>query len=133
MEIFTLFDSVKYFKVEFALTPSEDTYDQIAMIIEDSFDMKSSVKLTAATIKKSEISIDCEHSKDYAELSIHTSNQEGLLAYIVHILEELQINILTAKIHSTKNRANDNFLIEKEHTMCDNATKAIDKLVQGNV
>jgi [protein-PII] uridylyltransferase len=133
MDIFTLFDSVKYFKVEFALEPSEDTYDQIAMIIEESFDMERTVKLTSPTIKKSEISIDCEHSKDYAELSIHTSNQKGLLAYIVQNLEELHINILTAKIHSTKKRANDNFLIEKEHSMCDNAIKAIDKLVQGNV
>lgn len=133
MEIFTLFDSVKYFKVEFALTPAKDTYDQIAMIIEEAFDMERSVKLTAPTIKKNEITIDCEHSKEYAELSIHTSNQKGLLAYIVNILEELQINILTAKIHSTKKWANDNFLIEKEHSMCDNATKAIDKLVQGNV
>jgi [protein-PII] uridylyltransferase len=131
MDIFTLFNEVKYFKLEFALQPSSDTFDQIKMIIEESFDMSKSVKLAQPTIKASEISIDCEHSKNYAELSIHTTNQKGLLAYLVQNLEDLSINIVTAKIHSTKNRANDNFLIEKEQNMCNNAKNIVTKLTKG--
>ncbi|MEA3523870.1 MAG: DUF294 nucleotidyltransferase-like domain-containing protein [Campylobacterota bacterium] len=131
MEIFTLFNDVKYFKLEFALQPSADTYDQISMILDEAFDMTRKITLSQPVIKRSEITLDCEHSKQYAELSIHTSNQKGLLAFIVHIFEELHINIVTAKIHSTKNRANDNFLIEKEHKMCDNASSIMKKLSKG--
>lgn len=128
MEIFTLFDEIKYFKLEFALQPSPDTYDQICMILEDSFDMTRTVKLAQPSILKNQITVDCEHSKTYAQLSIHTTNQKGLLAYIVQNLEDLHINILTAKIHSTKNRANDNFLIEKDRNMCNNTDDIITKL-----
>ncbi len=132
MDIFTLFNDVKYFKLEFAFQPSLDTYDQIRMIIEESFDMSKTITLSTPHILKKQIRLDCEHSKQYAQLNIHTTNQKGLLAYIVQNLEELHINIVTAKIHSTKNKANDNFLIEKEHNMCDNAKIAIDKLTQGH-
>ncbi len=131
MDIFTLFNDVKYFKLEFAFQPSSDTFDQIRMIVEDSFDMSKTVSLTTPHILKDQIFLDCEHSKQYASLNIHTTNQKGLLAYIVQNLEELRINIVTAKIHSTKNKANDNFLIEKEHNMCDNTDIIIDKLTQG--
>jgi [protein-PII] uridylyltransferase len=131
MDVFTLFNEVKYFKLEFSLQPSPDTYDQIRMIIDDSFDMSKTVKLEKPKILKSQISIDCEHSKTLAGLSIHTTNQKGLLAYIVQCLEELNINIVTAKIHSTKNRANDNFLIEKVHNVCDNTAIIVKKLVKG--
>ncbi len=131
MDIFTLFNQVKYFKLEFSHQPSLDTYDQIRMIIEESFDMNRNAKLSQPTIKKNQISIDCKHSKNYAQLSIHTTNQKGLLAYIVQNLEDLNINIVTAKVHSTKNKANDNFLIEKEQNMCDNSDKIIIKLTQG--
>ena len=130
MDIFTLFNEVKYFKLEFSLEPSLDTYEQIEMIIQESFDMSRSVKLSQPDIKTKEIYIDCEHSKNYASLSIRTTNQKGLLAYLVQNLEDLNINIVTAKIHSTKNRVNDNFLIEKEQNMCNNTEKIIDKLTK---
>jgi [protein-PII] uridylyltransferase len=46
--------------------------------------------------------------------------------------DELDINIATAKIHSTKNRVRDHFLIEKENNMCNNAPQLIKILTKGS-
>jgi [protein-PII] uridylyltransferase len=64
----------------------------------------------------------------YAELSVYTQNQKGLLAFIVHTLDSLNIDITTAKIYTTKTRARDNFLIDKEQDMCHNSEKLLSLL-----
>ena len=132
MEVFTLFDNVKFFKIDFLQTPTEDMYETIREIIENSFDMNRSVDINIAQIKTEEVRIDCDHSKTYAELAVHTANQRGLLAYIVSAIDALDMQIATAKIHSTKHRARDHFLIEKTPQMCDNAAKLIQLLCKGN-
>ena len=87
--------------------------------------MERDIPLQKPVIKPSEITLDCDHSITLAEMTVHTSNQRGLLAYIVHCLEKERINIATAKIDSTKNKARDHFLIEKQNRMCDNAQHLI--------
>jgi len=121
MEIFTLFDDVKYFKIEFIKTVTKEELVAIEDIIINAFDMQREVKLYNVSIKKDEINIDCEHSLTHAELTIHTTNQRGLLAYVMNIFEELNINIVTAKIHSTKYKVRDSFLMEKQNNICNNA------------
>jgi len=132
MEVFTLFDGVKYFKLDFLQTPTPDMYESIREIVEDSFDLERRVEIEIPKIKETEITLDCEHSKSYAELAVHTANQRGLLAFIVSGLDALDMQIATAKIHSTKHRARDHFLIEKTPRMCDNAALLIQLLCKGN-
>ena len=129
MEIFTLFDDVKYFKIEFLHTVEEDELVEIQDIIENSFDMNKDVKLQDIRITKKEISIDCEHSLTHAELSIHTTNKKGVLAYIMNTFEKLNINIVTAKIHSSKYKVKDSFLMEKQNNICDNTDKIYKLLI----
>lgn len=123
MEIFTLFDSVKYFKIEFIKNVDSNLLVEIQKIIDNAFDMKREVKLKNITLKREEIAIDCEHSLTHAELTIHTTNQIGLLAYVMHKFEELHINIITAKIHSSKYKVRDSFLMEKQNDICNNVEK----------
>ncbi|HEX5329557.1 DUF294 nucleotidyltransferase-like domain-containing protein [Sulfuricurvum sp.] len=129
MDIFTLFDGIKYFKIEFLQRPLEGTMEQVEIIIEEAFDMTKKLNLPKPIIKPNEITIDCDHSIHYAQLNLTTTNQRGLLAYFVQLFDEAQINIATAKIHTNKNIARDHFLIEKQNRMCDNAREIIDKLV----
>jgi [protein-PII] uridylyltransferase len=129
MDIFTLFDGIKYFKIEFLQRPQEGTMEQIELIVEEAFDMSKKLLLTKPVIKPNEITLDCDHSIHYAQLNLNTANQRGLLAYFVQLFDEEHINIATAKIHTNKNRANDHFLIEKQTKMCDNAREIIAKLV----
>ncbi|WP_298694955.1 HD domain-containing protein [uncultured Sulfuricurvum sp.] len=129
MDIFTLFDGIKYFKIEFLQRPKEGTMEQIEMIVEEAFDMTKKIELTKPIIKPNEITLDCDHSIHYAQLNLNTTNQRGLLAYFVQCFDEANINIATAKIHTNKNLARDHFLIEKQNRMCDNAHEIIAKLV----
>ena len=123
MEIFTLFDDIKYFKIDFIKNVQGNELVEVQDIIDNAFDMSREVHLKEVKIKKDEIKIDCEHSKTHAELTIHTQNQMGLLAYVMHKFEEMQINIITAKIHSSKHKVRDSFLMEKQNKICDNAEK----------
>ncbi len=130
MEIFTLFDDVKYFKIEFSKQIDSSVVENLQQIIEDAFDMNKEVKLRDIEIKKDEISIDCEHSLTEAEINIHTKNQIGLLAYVMHKFEQLGINVVTAKIHSSKLKVRDSFLMEKQNNICNNAHKIYELLTK---
>ena len=131
MDIFTLFDGIKYFNIEFSENVDDSAKEQIEQIIEDSFDMSKAFHLNTPIIKKEEISVDCDHSPNYAQLSINTKNQRGLLAYIMEIFEKAGAEIATAKVDSTKTRARDNFLIEKQNNMCDNVKSILKLLGEG--
>jgi len=134
MEIFTLFDDLKYFKIEFL--QNESGSDELALIediIDNAFDMSRQVKLRDVKIKRDEINIDCDHSLTHAEVSVHTTNQNGVLAYIMNCFEQLNINIITAKIHSSKHKVKDSFLIQKHNNLCDDTQKIYNLLNTENI
>jgi len=123
MEIFTLFDDIKYFKIEFKKTVDSDELLEVENIIHSAFDMTKKVTIKNIHLEKKCISIDCDHSLTHAEINVHTTNQRGLLAYIMEMFEKLNINIVTAKIHSTKHRVKDSFLMDKQNNICNNTDK----------
>ena len=130
MEIVTLFDGIKYFKIDFLNRPEPGSTEFLEVTVEEAFDMSLETPLQKPVIKPNEITLDCDHSKAYAQMNIHTANQRGLLAYIIHCFDKESINIAAAKIHSTKNKARDHFLIEKQNHMCDNAQQLITLLTK---
>jgi len=132
MEVFTLFDDLKFFKIDFLHLPEFDSLEHVEEIVENAFDMSQKLTLEQPYIRAEEINIDCDHSKAYAQMNINTANQRGLIAYIMQAFDELEINIATAKIHSTKTRVRDHFLIEKQNNMCDNAPQLIKILTKGS-
>ncbi|MFT7005467.1 MAG: [protein-PII] uridylyltransferase [Sulfurimonas sp.] len=131
MEIITLFDGVKYFKIEFIKNVGGNELLEVQEIVNNAFDMKRHVELKQVTIKQEEITIDCEHSLTHAEIKINTKNQIGLLAYIMNCFESLGINIVSAKMHSTKYKVRDSFLMEKQNDICDNDEKIYELLTKG--
>ncbi|EDZ62406.1 uridylyltransferase [Sulfurimonas gotlandica GD1] len=132
MEIFTLFDGIKYFKIEFIKNVDGNELIEVEEIVKNAFDMSRHVQMKEVHIHKKEVVIDCEHSLTHAEVSINTKNQIGLLAYIMECFEELGINIVTAKIHSTKHKVRDSFLMEKQNDICNNVEKIYELLTKGN-
>ena len=132
MEIFTLFDEVKYFRIDFIQNVDGSELVEVEEIIDNSFDMSKEVLLHNVEIKKDEIKLDCEHSLTHAELTVHTKNQKGLLSYIMDCFEKLNINIVTAKIHSSKYKVRDSFLMEKQNNICNNIDKIFKLLTKGN-
>jgi [protein-PII] uridylyltransferase len=128
MEIFTLFDDIKYFKIEFMKNIDGNELVEVENIIDKAFLTVGNVEHKNIKILRDEIEIDCEHSLTHAEISVKTKNQQGLLAYIMDIFEQLNINIVTAKIHSTKHKVKDSFLMEKQNDICNNVDKIYELL-----
>jgi len=130
MDICKLFNGFKYFKIDFSETITIEEIDFLDDIISNSFSIKSQEKSISASIQKKEVEIDCEHSKTYAIMHLNTKNQKGLLSYIIDMFDIMGIDIVTAKVHTIKNRARDMFLIEKNGNFCHNTDKIIEKLTQ---
>ncbi|RLA83373.1 MAG: nucleotidyltransferase [Epsilonproteobacteria bacterium] len=130
MDIAKLFNNYKYFKIDFTDKVSSDDIIIIEQIIHDSFQIEDRGILKTPAIKEKELKIDCNHSKTYGALYLNSDDQNGLLAFIIDIFDELKIDIASAKIHTTKNRTRDIFLIEKDGNFCHNIDIIIDKLTK---
>jgi [protein-PII] uridylyltransferase len=131
MDIFKIFDDLKYFKIEYN---EKVTSEEIALIrdcIAESFNPKRKLSIPKPIILIKEIEFDCEHSQNYASMYLHTKNQKGLLAYVLEVFDEMDIDIASAKISTVKNRVRDMFLIEKDRNFCNNIKLISKKLTQG--
>jgi [protein-PII] uridylyltransferase len=128
MDICKLFDGLKYFKIDFSQSIDTEEIPRLEHIIDQAFKQKSTQTDYSVKIKKEEIDIDCSHSKTYALMQLNASNQKGLLAFVIDMFDTLGIDIVTAKIHTLKNRARDMFLIEKNGNFCKNVPFIIEKL-----
>jgi len=125
-----LFDGLKYFKIDFNEIIDEGELPLLEGIIHDSFESDVEAKLIKPEIKYNEIKIDCEHSRDYAVLRLRTKDQKGLLAFISHLFGRLKIDVVSTKIHTSKYRVNDLFLIQKDGNFCHNTETIIKELTE---
>ncbi len=132
MSIFKLFDGLKYFRIEFDKTIDEEDMFFLEKTIKTALSSgeKPAMGLKKPIIEKDEISIDCEHSREYATMTLRTKDQAGLLAYLIYIFDELGVDIASAKIHTIKGRVNDLFLIEKNGNFCHNIELIVQKLTE---
>ena len=128
MDICKLFDDLKYFKIDFSQKIDADEIALVKEIIHSSFQPKTNHMPYHPIISKDEISIDYEHSQTYATMHLNTQNQKGLLAFVIDKFDEMNMDIVTAKVHTLKNRARDMFLIEKNGNFCHNVDKIIEKM-----
>jgi [protein-PII] uridylyltransferase len=126
MSIFKLFDDKKCFEVTFSENVDESDIPFIEEIIQNSFDMSKSTKLLVPEIYKEEIQIDCNHTQYLASMKVKTKDQKGLLAYIAKIFDDFNIEIESAKIYTSRGKARDLFLIEKNGNFCVNADEIVD-------
>ena len=131
MDIFKFFNEIKYFKIEF-LEKLEDErdFELIKEIIEASFNTNKKTKLLNNKIKKDEITIDCNHSRTYANMSINTKDQKGILATIMSVFDEIGVDIASAKIQTIKNRVKNLILIEKNGKFCKNKELIVSKIIK---
>jgi len=131
MDICKLFNELKYFKIDFAQQVSKEELGFIEEFIEDSFKESYENIQYIPSIHQEDIDIDCEHSQTYAIMHLKSKNQKGLLAYVIEMFDDIGIDIVTAKVHTLKNRVRDMFLIEKNGNFCHNTDKIIEKLTGG--
>lgn len=129
MEIFKLYDETKYFKIDFKEKVEDEDIERIKVLIENSFDMSKKTTLSKPLIKEDEIEIDCYHAKSVAKLTVNATNQKGLMAYMMSVFDDEEIEVSTAKIQTIKRRARNLFLIEKTIKLCDNKNNLLDLFI----
>ena len=132
MGIYQLFDSKKFFEITFDKKVDEEDLPYVKSIIEESFDMSKDIKLKKPIILKNEISVNCDHTEELAQMKIETKDQKGLFSYIAKTFDDFDIEINSAKIQSHRGKANDMFLIEKNGKFCNNKDQIIELLTQEN-
>ncbi|VAY86418.1 [Protein-PII] uridylyltransferase [hydrothermal vent metagenome] len=114
LDIYKIFDDIKYFKINFSSKIEQDNIQTLKYDILNSFDMSKRVK-TSIQIDKKNISLDKNHTSNLAKMIISGKNQKGFFAYISRIFDELGIDIRSAKIHTVRDRIQDILLIEKNN------------------
>lgn len=132
MRIFKLYDEKKCFEVIFSEKLDEGDLLFIEEVIQNSFDMTKNTRHLVPEIKKSEIEIDCNHTQQLASMKVKTKDQKGLLAYIAKIFDDFNIEIESAKIYTSRGKARDLFLIEKNGNFCVNSDEIIDLICSNN-
>ncbi len=130
MEICKLFNGLKYFKIEYNEKITDEDVELLDEIMQNSFNPQKTINLKKPEILTKEIEIDCDYSSAYASMKINTKNQKGLLAYIANLFDELGVDIESAKLHGTKNRTRDTFLIQKNGNFCHNTELILNKLTE---
>lgn len=134
MDIFKLFDGAKYFKVSFSSAVDETELFAAIEILQNfaASDERGSVG-KKPIIKKSDIAFDFEHSETYAKMLLTAKNQQGLLAFVIEVFDELGVDIATAKVGTIKNVAKDMFLIEKSSGIEKKQKEVVKRLISGGV
>ena len=130
IDIIKLFDGKKYFKIDFNQKVTDDDIEDIKVIVKEAFLNPTEVKITIPKIEEKNIEIDCNHSSDYAQITIKAQDQQGLLAYIMTIFEKNGIDIVSSKIYTHKSNVSDTFLIEKNGNFCKNIDTIKEKLTK---
>jgi len=133
MDIFKIFKGVKYFRVEFLNMVDEVDIVYIEKIILNSFNMDTKLELPDINVLRKEIDIKCTHSKSYARMSLTTKDSPALLANIMSVFDDIEIDIASAKIQTIKNRARNLFLIEKNGNFCNNQEEVIKRLTNKTI
>ena len=128
MDICKLFDEKKYFKIDFGESVENYEIEMIEHYIKESFDLTQKSKLPTLIINRNDIDIECNHSQNYAKMSLKMEDTRGLLAYIMTLFDLIGVDIASAKIHTHKRRVQDLFLIEKNGNFCHNIDMIMEKM-----
>jgi [protein-PII] uridylyltransferase len=130
VDIYKLFSGIKYFRIDFNATISEDEEFYLSELITKALIKEHTLSLNKPNIQAKDIHIDCNHSQEHAMMKLNCADQKGLISYLIKLFDSLKIDISSAKIHTKMNRINDLFLIEKNGNFCNNTKKIIKELTE---
>lgn len=125
MNIFKLYDEKKIFEISFSKKALDEELYLIEEIINESFDMRKTIKLKKPIIYRQNIKIDCDHSEGIASMKIKTKVQQGLFAYIAKVFDDFGIEVESSTLTTSKGVARDLLLIEKNGNFCKNQEKIL--------
>lgn len=112
MSFSTLFDDKVYLKFEYANELSDEQRDKFAILLEKNLHTHKN-KPKKPMIKKDELKLDLGYSKTYAKLNLNTKDEQGLMAFVMNVFNELKLTLSAAKIQTIRQRTRNTFYLEK--------------------
>lgn len=112
MSFFPLFDDKMYAKFEYANEVSDMQKTKFSELLQKNLSANE-LKLKKPMIKKDELKFDLGYSKTYAKLNLNTKDQQGLMAFVMSVFDELDLTLSAAKIQTIRQRTRNTFYFEK--------------------
>ena len=112
MSFFQLFDDKVYLKFEYANEVSDSQKEKFGELLKKNLGTQKT-KLKKPMIKKDELKLDLGYSKTYAKLNLNTKDQQGLMAFVMNVFDELKLTLSAAKIQTIRQRTRNTFYFEK--------------------
>ncbi|EDH7412949.1 nucleotidyltransferase, partial [Campylobacter jejuni] len=86
-------------------------------------------KIKKPIIKKEELKLDLNYSKMYAKLGLNTKDQQGLMAYLMNVFNELELVLCAAKIQTIRQRTRNIFIFQKNEKLEHSEQKLVNLLI----
>lgn len=128
MEFFELFDEKLFIKLEYNKRFKDDL-SELEQNIKFELTSLAQILENKPEIAPSEINLDFEHSRLYAQLKINAKDQIGLMAYVMSVFEKFGVEITSAKCQTIKNRTRNLFLIQKGANLDEKYQQIMSKLI----
>lgn len=129
MNFFELFDDKIYLRFEYDNIISDEQKLKLCELLNSNlsaFDLK---KIKKPIIKKDEVKLELNYSKIYAKLGLNTKDQQGLMAYLMNVFNELGLVLSTAKIQTIRQRTRNIFIFQKNEKLERSEQKLINLLI----
>ncbi|EAH7282573.1 nucleotidyltransferase, partial [Campylobacter coli] len=129
MNLFELFDDKIYLRFEYDNIITDEQKNKLCELLNSNLSGFSSRKIKKPIIKKDELKLDLNYSKIYAKLSLNTKDQQGLMAYMMNIFNELGLVLSAAKIQTIRQRTRNTFIFQKNENLEKNEEKLLISLI----
>lgn len=129
MNLFELFDDKIYLRFEYDNIITDEQKNKLCELLNSNLSGFSSRKIKKPIIKKDELKLDLNYSKIYAKLSLNTKDQQGLMAYMMNIFNELGLVLSAAKIQTIRQRTRNIFIFQKNEKLEHSEQKLVNLLI----
>ncbi|HGH3985660.1 TPA: nucleotidyltransferase [Campylobacter coli] len=129
MNFFELFDNKIYLRFEYDNIISDEQKLKLCELLNSNLSGFNLKKIKKPIINKDELKLDLNYSKMYAKLGLNTKDQQGLMAYLMNVFNELELVLCAAKIQTIRQRTRNTFIFQKNENLEKNEEKLLISLI----
>ncbi|ECP6137161.1 nucleotidyltransferase [Campylobacter jejuni] len=129
MNFFELFDDKIYLRFEYDNIISDEQKLKLCELLNSNLSGFNLKKIKKPIIKKDELKLDLNYSKMYAKLGLNTKDQQGLMAYLMNVFNELELVLCAAKIQTIRQRTRNIFIFQKNEKLEHSEQKLVNLLI----
>lgn len=129
MGFFELFEDKIYLKFEYSDIISDEQKESLRNLLNSKLHTKIQKKVKKPNIKKDELKLDMDYSKNYAKINLNTKDQKGLMAYVMEVLTNYDVILSAAKIQTIRERTRNVLILHKNESLQNYKEKILKSLI----